>query len=130
MNPLSDGATAELTKLASDWDHAMVRNDAVAIGSYMADDWTIIGTDGHVGDKQTFLGFIESGMLTHDVMESHDLQVRVYGEAAVVIARGISGGTFDAQPFYFVERVSSVFVRQAGEWKCVSTHLSPLMERS
>ena len=122
--------SAELTARAMEWDQAMVRNDPVAIGRYMADDWTIVGTDGHVGDKRTFLAFIESGALTHDVMESHDMQVRVYGEAAVVIARGISGGTYDGQPFHFVERVSSVFVRQAGEWTCVSTHLSTLVQRS
>ena len=61
-------------------------------------------------------------------MESHDMRVRLYGDTAVVIARGISGGAFEGRPFYFVERVSSVFVRYAGEWKCVSTHLSTMRE--
>ena len=127
---MDDRATTELTALAHDWDRAMVRNDARAIGRYMADDWTIIGTDGHVGDRRTFLDLVASGALTHDVMESHDLQVRVYGDAAVVIARGVSGGSYRGQAFHLVERVSSVFVRHAGEWRCVSTHLSPLVERS
>ena len=104
----------------------MVSNDPQAIGRYMADDWVIIGSEGSVGDKNTFLALVESGDLSHDVMESHDLNVRVYGKTAVLTARGVSGGRYRRQPFYEVERVSCVFVRQAGQWRCVLTHLSRL----
>lgn len=121
---MSDTREEELKRVAVEWDRAMVENDAEAIGRYMADDWTIIGPDGSVGDKARFLELVKSGVLTHDVMESHDVNVRVYGDAAVVIARGISGGTFREHAFYLVERSSSVFVRQEGRWRCVSTHLS------
>jgi ketosteroid isomerase-like protein len=114
----------ELIALAREWDRSMVENDADAIGRYMADDWVIVGPDGRVGDRATFLGLVESGALTHDVMESHDLEVRRYGETAVVLSRGISGGKYQGQPFREVERVSCVFVRAAGRWRCVLTHLS------
>lgn len=106
----------------------MVGNDAAAIGRYMADDWTIIGSDGRRGDRATFLGLVESGALSHDVMESADLDVRVYGDTAVVIARGVSGGTYRGRPFREVERSTCVFVRQDGQWKCVVTHLSRIDE--
>jgi ketosteroid isomerase-like protein len=106
----------------------MIANDAEAIGRYMADDWTIIGPDGSVGDKPTFLALVKSGM-SHDVMTSDDLTVRLYGDAAVVTARGVSGGKYQGQPFREVERSSCVFVRQEREWKCVLTHLSRLAEK-
>ena len=106
----------------------MVENDAEAIGRYMADDWTIIGPDGSVGDKPTFLGLVTSGALTHDVMTSEDVHVRVYGNTAVVTARGVSGGTYQGRRFHEVERSSCVFVQQAGRWRCVLTHLSRLAE--
>jgi hypothetical protein len=77
-----------LIALSNDWDRAMVRNDADAIGRYMADDWTIVGPDGSMSDKATFLGLVKSGALTHDVMESEDFRIRNYGSAAVVLARG------------------------------------------
>ena len=118
------GPRDELIATAHDWDRAMVENDAQAIGAYMADDWTIVGTDGRVGDKATFLALVASGALSHDVMESHDLDVRVYGDTAVVVARGVSGGRYQGQAFREVERSSCVFVRQAGRWRCVLTHLS------
>jgi ketosteroid isomerase-like protein len=121
---LSSTAEAELTRVTSQWDRAMVENDADAIGRFMADDWTIIGTDGRVGDKATFLQLVRSGSLTHDVMESEDLSIRVYGDTAVVTARGVSGGRYQGQAFREVERSSCVFVREDGQWRCVLTHLS------
>lgn len=116
----------EVIRLAHDWDQAMVGNDADAIGRYMADDWIIIGSDGKVMDKATFLALVKSGTVTHDVMESHDLNVRVYGDAAVVVARGVSAGKYQGQPFREVERATCVFVRKEGQWRCVVTHLSRL----
>ena len=106
----------------------MVENDPEAIGRYMADDWIIIGSDGSVGDKATFLGLVQSGALSHDVMESDDLKVRLYGDTAVVTARGVSGGKYQGQAFREVERVSCVFVRQQGQWRCVLTHLSRIAQ--
>jgi ketosteroid isomerase-like protein len=120
----------ELLGVVHEWDRVMVENDADAIGQYMADDWTIIGSDGSLGDKATFLALVKSGALTHDVMESEQIHIRVYGETAVITARGVSGGKYQGQPFREVERVSCVFVRQTGtgQWNCVLTHLSRLAE--
>jgi len=123
VNP---SAADQLIDIAHAWDRAMVENDPDAIGRYMADDWLIVGSDGRVGDKAGFLALVRSGALTHDVMESADLDVRLYGDTAVVIARGVSGGKYEGRTFREVERSSSVFVRQAGEWRCVLTHLSRL----
>lgn len=125
---LSRTLEEELIGVADAWDRAMITNDAATIGPYMADDWTIIGPDGSVGDKATFLELVRSGNLTHHVMESHDLKVRVYGDTAVVTGRGVSGGQYQGQSFYLVERTSCVFVRQQGRWKCVLTHLSQIAE--
>lgn len=116
----------ELIEVARAWDTAMVGNEPEAIGQYMADDWIIIGADGRVGDKSTFLDLVRSGVLTHDEMTSDEFRIRVYGDTAVVCARGVSGGNYQGQPFRDVERSSNVFVRQAGRWRCVLTHLSRL----
>jgi ketosteroid isomerase-like protein len=121
---VSGKAEDELIRAAHDWDRAMIANDAEAIGRYMADDWTIVGSDGNVGDKHNFLALVKSGALSHDVMTSEDINVRVYGETAVVTARGVSGGKYQGRAFREVERSSSVFVRQDGHWRCVLTHLS------
>jgi ketosteroid isomerase-like protein len=116
----------ELVAVTHEWDRAMVENDAEAIGRYMADDWVIVGSDGRVSDRATFLALVGSGALSHDVMESHDLDIRLHGDTAVVLARGTSGGKYQGHPFREIERVSCVFVRTDGRWRCVLTHLSRL----
>ena len=121
---MQDPAEAELLTLAHAWDRAMVENDADAIGRFMADEWTIVGADGSLGDKASFLELVRSGVLSHDVMTTEDVQVRVYGDVAVLIARGVSGGMYQEHPFLEAERSSNVFVKRNGEWRCVLTHLS------
>ena len=125
---MSTDAAATLTRVAHDWDRAMITNDADAIGRYMAEDWIIIGTDGRSMDKPTFLDLLRSGVLTHDEMSSGDLMVRIYGGTAVVITRSVSGGLYGGHRFREVERTSNVFVQQDGEWRCVLTHLSRLAD--
>jgi ketosteroid isomerase-like protein len=124
--PVNPDFEAELIDVVRQWDLVMLANDAEAIGRYMAEDWIIIGADGTESDKPTFLALVKSGALTHDVMESEDLRIRIYGDTAVLSARGVSAGTYLGQRFREVELASCVFVRQQGEWRCVLTHLSPL----
>lgn len=110
------------------WDRAMVTNDAEAIGRFMADEWIIVGHDGSIGDRERFLDLVRSGALTHDEMTTEDPVIRVYGETAFVVARGVSSGEYRGQRFREVERATSVFVRRDGRWQCVVTHLSRLPE--
>lgn len=117
-------ATKEVIAVSHAWDRAMIENDPEAIGQFMADDWTMIGPDGKVTDKAIFLGLVQSGALTHDEMSTDEVNVRVYGNTAVTMARGISGGKFKGYAFREVERVSCVFVKQNSKWRCVLTHLS------
>jgi ketosteroid isomerase-like protein len=121
-----DEARRDLLHALAGWDRAMVANDASAIERYMAEDWTIVGPDGSLDGKRHFLDLVRSGVLTHDVMESHEVDARLYGDTAVVVARGVSGDAYHGQLFHVVERVSSVFLRQDGQWRCVLTHLSRL----
>ncbi len=126
---MNDATESEVAAAEEEWARAIVENDAAAIGRYMADDWTIVGPDGSMNDKSTFLGLVRSGVLTHDVMTSDDMKVRVYGDAAIVTARSVSGGTYQGQPFRVLEQFSDVWVKQQGQWKCVLTHLSRLAQR-
>jgi ketosteroid isomerase-like protein len=115
---------SDILETARAWDRAMITNDADAIGRYMADDWVIIGPDGSIGDKSGFLALVRSGALIHNEMTTENPRVRIYGETAVVVARGVSGGAWQGQPFRELERMSCVFVRSDGRWRCVLTHLS------
>jgi ketosteroid isomerase-like protein len=94
-----DPAERELREVSEQWDRAMVESDAGAIGRFMADDWVVVGSDGNLIGKDRFLGLVASGTLSHNVMETHEMDVRVYGDTAVTIAAGVSGGHYQGHPF-------------------------------
>src|SRR5947209_19545178 len=76
----------ELLKLEAEFAEAIVKNDPGAVERLVADEWIIINADGGIIDKERFLGVIKSGTLTHAIMESDSLRVRIYGDSAEVSA--------------------------------------------
>ena len=114
----------ELLKLEKAFAAAIVKNDLEGIGRLVADDWIIVDPNGEIVDRTRFFEVIKSGALTHDVMESEDFRVRVYGDSAVVTAITSSKGKFMGQEFSTRERVTDVFVKREGCWRCVLTHLT------
>jgi ketosteroid isomerase-like protein len=120
----SSDAKEELLKLEKDFEQAVVTNDAEAIGKFLAGDWVIIDPDGGVIDKARFLSVIKSGALTHEMMESDDVNVRTYGDSAVVTALTTTKGKFAGQEFSTRERATDFFVKQGGRWQCVFSQLT------
>jgi ketosteroid isomerase-like protein len=120
----SSQAEEELLKIENKFAEAIVRNDLEGIGRLVADDWIIIEPDGGIVDRARFFEVIKSGALTHEMMESEDLRVRVYGDSAVITAVTRSKGTFMRQEFSTQERATDVFVRRDERWQCVLTHLT------
>ena len=114
----------ELLKVEKGFVDAIAKNDLEAIERFITDDWIIINADGGIIDRERFLEVIKSGTLTHQMMESDDMRVRVYGDSAVVSALTRSKGKFMGQEFTTHERSTDVFVRRDGQWRCVLTQLT------
>jgi Domain of unknown function (DUF4440) len=70
----------ELLKLENDFARAVTNNDADAVDGFLSDDSIIVDPDGGIIDKARFLAVIKSGALSHEMMESADLRVRLFGE--------------------------------------------------
>ena len=114
----------ELLKLERAFADAIIKNDLESIGRIVADDWIIVDPNGEIVDRTRFFEVIKSGALTHDIMESEDFRVRVYGDSAVVTAITSTKGKFMGQEFRTQERATDVFVKRDGRWQCVLTHLT------
>ena len=117
-------AEEELLKLEKEFAEAIVKNDLEGIGRLVTDDWIIIDPNGEIVDRARFFEVIKSGALTHDMMESEDFRVRVYGDSAVVTGVTRTKGKFMGQEFSTQERATDVFVKRDGRWQCVLTHLT------
>ena len=119
----------ELLKLENAFAEAIVNNDLESIRRLVADDWIIIDPNGEIVDRTRFFEVIKSGALTHDMMESKDSRVRVYGDSAVVTAVTRTKGKFMGHDFSTQERATDVFVKRDGRWQCVLTHLTRFAEK-
>jgi ketosteroid isomerase-like protein len=114
----------ELLTFEEEFSRAVAANDAAAIGRFVADDWVIVDADGSVIDRSRFISVIESGALTHEAMESTDVEVRVHGDTAVVTGITTSEGQFMGQGFTTRERATDVLARLNGRWLCVFSQLT------
>ena len=79
--------------------------------------------------RSRILQVIESGELCHDTMTKDVGRVRVYGDVAVVTARGWNTGHFRGQRISADEWVTDVYRKVDGRWLCVLTHLTPVAAR-
>ena len=119
----------ELLKLEKAFGEAIVKNDLEGIGRFVTDDWIIIDPNGEIVDRARFFEVIKSGALTHDMMESEDVRVRVYGDSAVVTAITSTKGKFMGQEFSTQERATDVFIKRDRRWQCVLTHLTKFTKK-
>src|SRR5438132_12145993 len=114
----------ELVKLEKEFAQAVTKNDADVVAGFLADDWIIVDPDGGIIDKARFLGVIKSGALSHEMMESADLRVRLYGNTAVGTGLTTTKGKFMGQDFTSWDRATDIFVKTNERWECVFTQLT------
>lgn len=125
LNENRNSMEQEIIRVCQNWDRAIQENNVDGMASFMSEDWVIVGTEGGITDRDTFLGWVRSGALVHTLMDFEDLIVRVYNDCAVVVSRGTSSGTWEGKPFSFYEWATSTFINNNGKWKCVLTMLTP-----
>ena len=123
------GVERKIYELSESWSKAIVGNDANSIGSFMADEWIMVSERG-VSTKEHFLSFVASGELTHDSMELAELHsIQIFGDTAVMVARITNTAHFGGMIFNANEWTSDVFAKRNSEWKCVLTHITPVLEK-
>src|SRR5262245_18572247 len=91
---MADALANELAGVEEDFNRAMVSNDVQGISECVSDDWVLITPEAGVLPRSRILRVIESGELSHDMMTKEVGRVKVYGDVAVVTARGQNTGHF------------------------------------
>ncbi|MFJ6608857.1 nuclear transport factor 2 family protein [Streptomyces sp. NPDC091289] len=120
-----DADHARLAVTVDAWSAAIVSNDVTRMAAFMADEWVIVSESG-ITDRDTFLGYVESGDLTHSAMAAiSPPRVRVHGDTATITARMTNTAHYGGRRFDADEWVTDVLVRREGRWLCVLTHITP-----
>jgi len=122
----ADALIAQLTQVEESFNEAMISNEVSRISACMADDWVLVTPEAGVVPRERILHAIATGVLSHDSMSKDVGRVKVYGDIALVTARGRNTGTFKGQRISADEWVTDVYRRTEGRWRCVLTHLTPV----
>jgi hypothetical protein len=70
------------------------------------------------------LSFVKSGDLKLDSIRLSDMQVHLYGDAAVVIGTATQLGSFLGGPIAARIIFTDTFIKQGGKWRAVASHRS------
>ena len=119
---------AELVRVEKAAAAALVANDAKALREYLSEDWRIVSADATTMKRSELFQVLEDGTLIFESYKLSDLEVRVYGDAAVVIGHGDSRMKWKGDVIQGKEIFTDVFVRREGKWQCVSSHSCDIPE--
>ncbi len=110
----------ELLKANKEYDTALVRGDADALDRLYADDFVYTTFDGSVRDKKQQLAFTRSGDLRLESGRSDDVNIRIYGNTAVMTGRFTARGKLNGKDLSIRERYTAVWVRKNSRWRLVA----------
>ena len=115
-----------IEELETAWSQAEMRADTGTLEAISTSDFMLVGPLGFVLDKQQWLERYRSGDLATGSLSLEDPAIRVYGDAAVTIARHIQRASYKGQPVDGEFRTTHVAVRVDRRWVLAGIHLSPI----
>ncbi len=110
----------EIRKLESEWFESYLRGDRAAFDLIVADDAVMTYGNGKVGNKSEAIAEIKAPADASYSLTSDDVQVRLYGDTAIVTGRVTEKGIFNGRSLNSQSRYTDVWVRRNGRWQVVA----------
>ena len=123
--------TAELTRLAIESGHAYARRDLGTLEQLAAQDYIQTDVRGGVLNRPEWLDFVRNRKSDLTV-ESDEIEVRFYGEVAVVMGRWTYTLKSPGSDAVSYSRWTSVWTRESDRWKrraFQNTYINPNADR-
>lgn len=119
MTLTADQATDHAAVIAVEraWVEAIRAKDLAGLAAMLADEYIAIGEDGRVFDKTAELAGLARPDRWWDFAESDEYDVRIHGDAALLIGRWRAKGVNGDVAFDYAARFVAVYVRQNGQWR-------------
>jgi ketosteroid isomerase-like protein len=112
-------------EFAEEWAAAEQRGDAAFLEGALTDDFVGVGPLGFMLNKEQWLGRFAGG-LSYESFALEDLEVRLYGDAAVATCRQVQAGEFQGNDIGGEFRATLVFARRGRSWLLAGWHASPI----
>jgi ketosteroid isomerase-like protein len=107
---------------------ALARCDGEALQRFFADDFIGINPMSIEMTKADVIAQIGSQDYEPESIVNEVLRVRVFGDVAVVTARGTARGRYKGQRADMVFLYTRIWVKRAGLWQAVAAHASQLSD--
>ena len=123
-----DDTVQQLAKLKKQWGEAEVNRDVAFLDKLYADDLEIGTSQGDVLTKQQMMERVKDPDHKWDQVDSDHIQVRVFGNVAIMTDQTTVRGVDKGKPFGGLYRFVRVFVKQQGRWRVVLAQATPLKQ--
>ncbi len=120
--PQAGGVEQQLKQMEDDWQKATRTKDAATLKRIISEDWVATDDKGKILNREQYISQTTSNP---DVIQSNvntDMQVRVYGNTAVVTGGLTESGTRNGTAYTDTYRWTDVFVKRGGRWQAVGSH--------
>ena len=117
-------ALGEIRELERAFSQAIFRGDVVAFDNMTSDDYTVISDSGDLLTKQETLEWLAKRKAEYRYLEKDDLNIRVYGDAAVVTGRSVQTRLEHGKDYNGAYRFTEVYIRQKGRWLAVALQVT------
>jgi ketosteroid isomerase-like protein len=105
---------------------ALERADTATLDRIYAADYTLVNEHGVVTTKGPRLAALKSGELKYQSVSFDEVNVRMYGNTAVLTYRVTSKGQSKGQAIGGQFRATSTYVKIKGRWQLVAAQVTPI----
>jgi ketosteroid isomerase-like protein len=118
-----------LIKIQHDWAEARMKGDSSYTQRLEAENCTVVWPDGSIVNKREDLKSM-TGDIVFTEFKIDDLQVRLYGDTAIVVGQGTIRAHEGKQNLLSGKFVwTDAFVKQHGTWKVAASQVSPVLKK-
>jgi ketosteroid isomerase-like protein len=120
-----DDKKRQVEGFVEEWATAEQCGDAAFLEKVLVDDFVGVGPLGYMLSKEQWLGRFAGG-LSYESFVLDEVDVRLYGEAAVATGRQKQAGGFQGNDVGGEFRATLVLVERDGRWLLAGWHASPI----
>jgi ketosteroid isomerase-like protein len=111
----------ELKQIEMDWSAALKAKDTARLAEIVADGWSELDSSGKTITKAKLLADMKAPGNTLDSIEMGPMNVRVFGNTAIVTGSDIEKSTDSGKDTSGKYIWTDVFVKQNGKWRAVAS---------
>jgi uncharacterized protein DUF4440 len=122
-SPASEGEAAVELSLYRACD-AFRDGEVAYLSEFLGDGFTLTDSSGKVTTRDETLAEIRNREPRYEVFRNHGMNVRLYGDTALVNGVTSLKGTSSGQPFEVEVQFTDTLIRKSGRWVLVASHAS------